>query len=97
MLDADNIVLAASSINMGGYGKDQILYEGTTPSECKLLVNVFNQDATVIDPDPDSPTYGQSIPYPYWNKDALPYVVELSAWTDFSSQVVDLLAQNNNE
>ncbi len=97
MLDADNIVLAASSIATGGYGKDQILYEGTTPSECKLLVNVINQDATVLDPDPDSPTYGQDIPYPYWNKDALPYVVELSAWTDFSSQVVDLLAQNNNE
>lgn len=97
MLDADNIVLAAGSRAMGGYGKDQILYEGTTPSECKLLVNVINQDATVVDPDPDSPTYWQDIPYPYWNKDALPYVVELSAWTDFSSQVVDLLAQNNNE
>jgi hypothetical protein len=95
MLDADNIVLAAGSSAMGGIGKDQILYEGTTPSECKLLVNVINQDATVLDTDPDSPTYGQDIPYPYWNKDAQPYVVELSAWTDFSSHVVDLLAQND--
>lgn len=42
----------------------------------------------------ENKAYEQEIPYPYWNKDAIPYVVELSAWNEF---VVEDLLQDNNE
>ena len=87
MLDENNVVLAKSRGAMGGYGKDQILYEGVTPSACKLIINVSNENATVNVMEDDELV---TIPYPYWNKDSLPYVVELSSWSEFTPEYIPL-------